>query len=282
MSGFESLDVETTGVEDDVRRIILGKEGESRGKTGLAFFEELATAIEDAGTDDAIRVVVLEGRGKNFSVGGDVKTMQKRVEDGPEAAVEWWRELLLSPPTHIDSILDCPKPIVAKIDGYAVGGGAVLATIVDISIAATDAKIGDTHLNIGYTAPDSTPFWPLLIGVNRTKELLMTGDLIDAETAEEIGLINHAVLPDDLDETVAATVDRLATRPQTALYFNKLLVNKWLKLAFGFLNREAHAHEAITELLPDHQQAVQAFLADERPDLPSARDPDSWSPGDGL
>lgn len=277
MAEFNSLDVAITGVEDDVCNITLGKPDEDHGTTGLDFFDELRDAIRAASREDDVRVIVVEGHGDNFSVGGDVETMKERIEGGPSVAAEWWRDLLLDPPGHIDAILDCPKPIITKIDGYAVGGGAVLATISDISIASTDAKIGDTHLNIGYSAPDSPPFWPMLVGVNKAKELLMTGELIDAKEAAEIGLINHAVPPEELDERVDAMVDRLATRPQYAMYYSKLMVNKWLKLAFLFVNREAHAHEAITEFLPDHKHAVEAFLADEPRNFPSARDTDEDS-----
>lgn len=277
MTEFDSLEVTITGVEDDVCNITLGKSGESHGTTGLEFFDELRDAIRAASTNDGVRVIVIEGRGDNFSVGGDVEEMKERIDGGPSVAAEWWRDLLLNPPGHIDAILDCPKPILTKIDGYAVGGGAVLATISDISIASSDAKIGDTHLNIGYSAPDSPPFWPMLIGVNKAKELLMTGELIDAEEAAEIGLINHAVPPEELDERVDEMVDRLASRPQYAMYYSKLMVNKWLKLAFLFVNREAHAHEAITEFLPDHKHAVEAFLADEPRNFPSARGSDDES-----
>lgn len=275
MTKYEGLEVRITGVEDDVCNVILGSEGKEHGTTGLDFFDELEDVIRAASTDDDIRVIVLQGRGDNFSAGGDVESMKERLESGPGEAIKWWRDLLLDAPRHIDAILDCPKPIVTKIDGYAAGGGAVLATIGDISVASTDAKIGDTHLNIGYSAPDSPPFWPLLVGVNRAKELLMMGELLTGEEAAEIGLVNHAVPPEDLDAKVDEIVDRLATRPQYAMYYSKMMVNKWLKLGFLHVNQEAHAHEAVTELLADHEHGVDTFLDSRERNFPSARDPEN-------
>jgi enoyl-CoA hydratase/carnithine racemase len=105
-------------------------------------------------------------------------------------------------------MLECDKPIIARVNGHAVGLGAMIALLCDIIIAAEDAKIGDPHVNAGLVAADGGALlWPQLIGFARAKEYLFTGDLMTAAEAERIGLINHVVPADQLDEKFMGSPD---------------------------------------------------------------------------
>lgn len=260
---FKTIDM---SVEDDVCTIVLGT-GENMNPFEEGLLEELEVAITAAGKTDDIRVVVLEGSGGQFSSGGGSEKMKKRLEKPSET----WRDKLLYKWGHKRAIINCPKPVIAKIEGVAVGGGATLATVCDITVASTDARIGELHINMGYSAPDTPALWPLLIGVNKTKELVMTGELLNGEEAEELGLVNYAVPPEELDEKVDELVDTLASGPQYAIYYSKLMTNKWLKWALLTIADEGHAHMALTEHLPDHEHALNAFMNDEKPNFPSGR-----------
>lgn len=254
-------------VNDDVLNIVLGRE-EVYNAVNADLFGELKEAIIWGGHNDDVRVIVLEGQGENFSSGGDMDVLKERLEHPSEE----WRDKLLHKHGHLRTILDCPKPIIAKVEGYATGAGSVLATICDITVMSTDARIGDLHVKIGYSAPDAPAFWPMLVGVNKAKELMMTAELLDGEKAEKLGLVNYAVPPDEVDDKVEELVHELASSSQPAIQFSKMMTNKWLKWALLFVGDEASAHEAITGHLPDHEHAVNAFLNDEPRNFPSARD----------
>lgn len=260
---FDNLDVK---VNNDVFNIQIGNE-DDYSAISQDVFGEIQESIEYASNNDNIRVVVMEGKGENFSSGGNIKNMQNRLENGIEA----WSNIILNKDSHLRTILHCPKPIISKVDGYATGAGATLATICDFTIATHDAKIGDPHVGIGFSAPDTPAFWPLLIGFNKTKELILTGDLVDGKQAEEIGLVNYSVPKEDLDSKVEEIVNELASGPQHAIYYSKLMTNKWLQWSFLYIADEALAHEAMTALLPDHKSAVDAFVEDEPINFPSGR-----------
>jgi len=144
---------------------------------------------DDVNDDPDVHVVVLTGAGRAFSAGGNVIAMQKKIDD-PDA----WNAGMPEARRIVFRMLECDKPIIARVNGHAVGLGATIALLCDIIIAADHAKIGDPHVNAGLVAGDGGALiWPQLIGFARAKEYLFTGDLMTAAEAERIGLINHAV-----------------------------------------------------------------------------------------
>jgi len=150
---FENIKAEVNG---DVLNIVLGRE-EVYNAVNADLLGELQEAIVAGSHDDDVRVIVLEGQGGNFSSGGDHNHLKERLEDPtPE-----WRDKLLYKRGHLDAIMECPKPVIAKVEGYATGAGSALATICDITVMSTDAQLGDLHAKIGYSAPDTPAFWPL-------------------------------------------------------------------------------------------------------------------------
>jgi enoyl-CoA hydratase len=216
---------------------------------------ELALLFGDVTADAESHVLVLTGAGRAFSAGGDVEQMQ-RVIDRPELFLNG----MARAKQLIFSMLDCPKPIIAKVNGPAMGLGATIALFSDLIIAAHHAKIADPHVKVGYAAGDGAAvIWPQLIGYARAKEYLFFGDSLTGEEAAKIGLINRAVPAEDLDKVVDEYAQRLANGASRAIQWTKLSVNIGLKqLATSILDASL-AYEALSNLTQDHQEAVNAF-----------------------
>lgn len=227
---------------------------------------ELSTVFRDAADADA-RVVVLTGEGDAFSAGGDLDWLSACAEDPSK-----FRAVVQEGERTIRDLLAVDKPVIARINGDATGFAATLALLSDVTIASEDATIGDPHVNAGLSAGDGgAVVWPLLVGMNTAKELLMTGELLEATEAAELGLINRSVPPADLDDEVAALVDRLANGPQVAIRYTKRALNTWLELGVDAVLRQSLALEAMTQQHPDHREGLDAFREGRRPEFPSSR-----------
>ena len=221
----------------------------------------LSRIFYDIVMDDEVNVVVLTGAGRAFSAGGDVVAQQTKIDEP-----ELFLRTIYEARKIIYGILDCDKPIIARINGHAVGLGCTLALFCDITIAVEQAKIGDPHVSVGLVAGDGgAVIWPQLVGYHRAKEFLFTGDLMSATEAARIGLINHAVAPEELDEKVYGLADRLANGPIKAIRWTKQSINIPLKqLAHSMMDASLNM-EALSNLTEDHQSAVSAFAEKRKP-----------------
>lgn len=192
-----------------------------------ALVSALDAAILAATDDPDVRVIVLEGAGRAFSAGYDLTEEAEGGIVGPVA----WRDALAVDVAATLRILDCPKPVIAQVHGYALAGGLELAMACDLVIAAEGTKLGEPEIRYG-SAP-VTLLMPYLIGQKKTRELLLTGDLIDATEAERIGLINRVVPIDRLAAEVDALADRLARTPPEVMGPTKRMLNRAMDAA-GF------------------------------------------------
>jgi enoyl-CoA hydratase/carnithine racemase len=191
--------------------------------------EALDAAIADAVADQRVRVIVIAGAGRAFCAGFDLS------EAAPESA--WgWREVLARDVEATLAIWRCPKPVVAQVHGYALAGGLELAMACDLIVATEDAQLGEPEIRFG-SAP-VTLLMPYLIGQKKTRELLMTGDLIDGREAHRIGLVNRAVPAERLSAEVDALADRLARVPGDVMAPTKEMLNRAME-ASGFLDAVA-------------------------------------------
>ena len=219
------------------------------------FAELMRFITQDLETD----ILVLSGAGQAFSAGADFEFMQENI-DYPE------RFDITSAKQVVFSLLDCPKPVIAKVNGDAVGLGATIALFCDIIIAAESARLGDPHVKAGYVAGDGgAVIWPQLIGYARAKEYLLTGDLISASDAAGMGLINRCLPDDELDGHVDALADKLARGATLAIRWTKMTVNIGLKQLATAAMDAGMAYEALSNLTADHREAVQAFREKRRP-----------------
>ncbi|TCN53427.1 enoyl-CoA hydratase [Rhodococcus sp. SMB37] len=216
---------------------------------------ELSTIFDDLQRDADVDVVVLTGAGRAFSAGGDIDWMQEAVDD-PES----FEQTVSEAKRIIFSLLDLEKPIIAKVNGHAVGLGATLALFCDVIFAAESAKIGDPHVSVGFVTGDGgAVIWPQLVGYARAKEYLLTGDLIPATVAADIGLINHAVPKEALDARVDEFASRLRNGATKAIRWSKISVNIGLKQLAHSMMDTSMAYESLSNRTADHAEAVAAF-----------------------
>ena len=222
--------------------------------------EELSRVFYDVAADPGSDIIVLTGAGRVFSAGGDFGWLQEMIDE-PAA----WERCRFEAKKIIFGLLDCEKPIIAKLNGHASGLGATMALFCDVIFAAKNARIGDPHVLVGLVGGDGGAIiWPQLIGYARAKEYLMTGDPIRAEDAAKMGLINHAVEEAELDAKVNAFADRLAAGATQSIRYTKTSVNIGLRqLAHSILDASL-AYESMTNFSKDHQEAVNA-LREKRP-----------------
>jgi len=223
--------------------------------------EELSRLFTDCSQDPDSDVIILTGAGRAFCSGGDIDWMQKMIDD-PRNFERTAREAK----QIIFSMLDCEKPIIAKLNGHATGLGATIALFCDVIFAAEKTRIGDPHVSVGFVAGDGgAVIWPQLIGYAKAKEYLMSGDLIPAAEAEKMGLINHVVAAEQLDETVSAFARRLSTGAIKAIRWTKMSVNIGLKQLAHSIMDACIAYEALSNVTQDHQEAVNAFREKRQP-----------------
>jgi enoyl-CoA hydratase len=186
--------------------------------------EALADAIAEAADDDRVRVIAIAGAGRAFCSGYDL------ADAAPPTA--WaWRDVLARDIEATLTVWSCPKPVIAQVHGFALAGGLELAMACDLIVAADDAQLGEPEIRFG-SAP-VTLLMPFLIGQKKSRELLMTGDLIDAAEAHRIGLVNRVVPRERLDDEVDALADRLARVAPDVMAPTKLMLNRAMDAA-GF------------------------------------------------
>ncbi len=216
---------------------------------------ELCQFFSDGGIDPAFDIVVLTGKGRAFSAGGDIENTLK-----PKLADPGINSPIL-PKRLIFSMLDFPKVLVAKVNGHAMGLGATVALFCDVVFAADHAKIGDPHVKMGLSAGDGGAIiWPQLIGYARARELLMLGEPLTAPKAAEWGLIAHCLPADELDAAVDAFVARMRGGAMKAIIATKLTVNLGLRQVAAAVMDASIAYENLTMYSADHAEAVHAFL----------------------
>lgn len=217
---------------------------------------ELARVFFDAQDDAESDLIVLTGEGRAFCAGGDTSWFKTQIEDpasfraiGPEAK------------RIVTSLLELEKPIICRMNGAAAGLGATIALLCDVIIASDKAVVGDPHVKVGLVAGDGGAIiWPQLIGFARAKELLMTGELLSAQRAYEIGLINYVVPADQLDEKVAEIAGRILANPRWAVRWTKTAANIPLRALAAQILDAAMAYELLSNMTSDRKEAVAAFI----------------------
>jgi enoyl-CoA hydratase len=185
---------------------------------------ELSRLAVDANADPEVKVLVLAGAGRAFCAGGDFGGDPILGPGGPGSMMREARQI-------VDNLLDCEKPVVSAVQGYAMGLGATIALLCDVVVAARGATFADTHVRMGIGAGDGGQvIWPLLIGVNRAKYFLMTGERLGAEEAERLGLVNFVVDDNEVVERALEIAGRLAAGPALAISASKVPINKYIKM----------------------------------------------------
>ncbi len=221
---------------------------ERRNAVDDVLHHELGELPRDFDLDPEARVLVITGAGSGFCAGGDATGLHPS------------RKMWLEAGRLVNALLDCQKPVITAVNGYAMGLGATLALLGDVVFAARGAVFADTHVRIGIAAGDGGQvIWPLLMGVNRAKYFLMTGDRISAEEAERIGLVNFLVEDDALMERALELADRLATGPTCAISASKMAINQYIKMVSNAVLPLSLKLEEWTMTTDDFREGVMAF-----------------------
>lgn len=241
---------------------------ERRNAYSLAMKDDILDAlatVEEA--IDGVRCVVLQGAGDAFCAGGDVDRMEENLEN-PGTSTERMRDSLDRTNEIISTLRRLPVPVVSKIDGPAIGGGASLATAADLRIASEQAVIGFGFRNVGLSVDGGASYTlPRAVGVDRAKELALTGRTLDADEAAELGLVHRVHPTDEFEERAAEEVRGLATGPTEALgHIKRLLESGPEKSLERALEDELHAQTLAADTA-DHREGVRAFLEGRDPEF---------------
>lgn len=254
-------------IEQKGRLLTVTMDRPPRNASNAAMHRELSMVFRDIARDPGTDVVVLTGAGDSFCAGGDLNEMRTRL-DRPElwvAAMREAREIVLS-------MLDLDKPVIARVNGPAIGLGCTLALLCDFIVAVETARIADPHVRIGLAAGDGGSLvWPMSIGFPRAKEFLLTGDAIAAADAAAMGLINRAVPAAELDATSFGFAERMINGSQAAIRSTKRAINLLMQQGLRPLVDAQLGLETLTFLGADHRAGVQAMLDRKEPDFRSAR-----------
>lgn len=230
----------------------LGQDGDG------AAFRAICDEIE---SDNSIRCAILTGAGRAFSAGGDVKAMRDRTgafSGSPNNVREGYRRNI-----HriVKSLYNLEVPLIAAVNGAAIGLGCDVACMADIRIASETAKFGVTFLKLGLIPGDGGAWlMPRIVGSSRAAELLFTGKVIDAATAAEWGLVSHTVPPERLMDDALALAESIAAQPPQTLRLAKTLLRHGNQASYDTIMEMSAASQALMHHTEDHIEGVEAIL----------------------
>lgn len=254
-------DLVETSTDGPVRTIGLNRP-EKRNALNADLVEALKTALATAETEDEIRVVVLTGAGSTFSAGADLSALREMRDAGPMENQKDSRHLA----TLFRQVYQHSKPVIAKGNGHAIGGGCGLATVCDFSYVTEGAKLGFTEVRIGFVPAIVMVFLRRKLGETQARDLLLRGRLVSAEEAVEMGLVTRAVPKDRLDEAVGELAAELARETSgSAVALTKQMLAQVPGMGLDEAIDYAVQMNAFARETDDCRAGIDAFLNDEDP-----------------
>ncbi|WP_097459779.1 enoyl-CoA hydratase-related protein [Mangrovitalea sediminis] len=248
-------------LDDGIATLTLNRDDVRNALTGTHLIDDIVTVADWVNRADAVSVLVLTGAGSAFSAGGNIKDMRDRSGDfgGDVAEVEnRYRRGIQRIPLAMDKI---EVPVIAAVNGPAIGAGFDLANMADIRIAAESARFGETFLNLGIIPGDGGA-WIMqrLIGYQRAFELTLTGRVISAEEARELGLVMEVVPDGELMGHALKLAKRIAGQPRAATRLTKRLMKSAQRMALPDFLDLCACFQGMCHNNPEHTEAVQRFL----------------------
>lgn len=211
--------------------------------------------------DPDARVAILTGAGRAFSAGGDMHHFVKTLDDGGFA-----HSVQENARRTIHGFVDLPIPVIAAVNGPAVGWGATMATLSDIVLMSEKAFIAEPHINIGLVVGDGISVsWPLYTSLLRAKELIFTGERISAEQAVAFGLANRVVAPERLMDEARALAEKLLKQPREALRETKKIMNRYLQASVTQHLDTTLGRQLAATMSEEHHAIARAFIDQQRP-----------------
>jgi len=234
---------------------------EVRNAFNAVMIGELRAALRTLADDAAVRVIVLSGRGTSFCAGADLAWMRDIVRFSEEQNM---RESLDLAECLYD-VYAVPKPTIARVNGPAIGGGTGFVSACDIAVASTEARFGLSEVKIGVVPAAISPYVLRRIGESRARQYFLTGERFDARRAQEIGLVNIAVEPAELDPKVEALVSSLLSSGPEALAKAKELLTRVPGMGFAEAKRYTAEMIAGLRMSVEAQEGMAAFLDKRKP-----------------
>lgn len=257
MSNYETITIEKRGKVG----VLTINRPDKLNALGAKVHEEGVAALEALRTDDEVRVVVITGTGeKSFIAGADITEFEGQTPVTQRA--------MFQEKTLFNSIDQFPKPVIAMINGFCLGGGNELALACDLRICNEKARFSQPEINLGIMpGGGGTQRLTHLIGEGRAMEMILTGDMIDAETAHKFGLANHVFPADQLEEETMKIAEKIAEKAPIALQLCKEAVKFASRSSLDEgLRREVDLF-AICFSTEDKQEGVSAFLEKRKPEF---------------
>ena len=218
--------------------------------------KELTSCFKKLDNDDNIRIIILTGKGKSFCAGADLNWMKSMVNYSKEENIRDSKLLL----DLYESIYNCSKPVIGRVNGHAFGGGLGLFAVCDIVIAVPNCKFAFSEVKLGIIPSVISTFIGRRINVSTMRRLFLTGERFDSNYAKEVGLVDQVVKEEELDFEVKKYVDLLLTSGPNAMKEVKLLINNYEKLDPE--KYKDHTVKKIAELRvsKEGQEGINAFL----------------------
>jgi len=246
--------------ENKVGRIWLNRP-EVHNAFNVVMIRELRDALRTLGTEEAVRVVVLSGKGKSFCAGADLNWMREIITYSYEQNLRESLELA----EFLYELYALPKPTIARVNGAAIGGGAGFLSACDVVIASAEAQFGLSEVKIGLVPACIAPYVLRRTGESRARRLFLTGERFDAGRAASIGLVDELAGLSDLDGKVDAIVDRLLSSGPEALACCKELLRKVPGMCFEEAKRFTAEMIAGLRVSPEGQEGMASFLEKRKP-----------------
>lgn len=242
-------------VEDRIATITLNRPDKLNAFTG-PMIDAWTASLAEAQKDDSVNVVVVTGAGRAFCAGGDVA----RMGDGEPTALEH-KNMLWEHVHRVPKTLErMDKPVIAMVNGVAVGAGMGMCVMCDVRFAADDARFSTGYVRVGLVPGDGdTYFLPRLVGTAKALELLWTAEFIDAAEALRVGIVNRVVPAAELREATYAFARQVADGPQVPIRMIKRLVYQSMKLDLATHLDLVSSHMSIVRTTADHAEGVRAF-----------------------
>ena len=234
---------------------------ETRNAVDDKMNDELSLVLDEIEKDDEVRAVVITGAGSAFCSGGHLSLIQRLAE-----STIIGREGVLRGGKRVMRIAGLEKPVIAAVNGAAVGAGCNLALAADIVIASENAVFSQIFVRIGLLPDDGGMFiLPRLVGVAQAKRLCFTGDMVNAEEAERMGLVNKVVPAEELEAEALALAERLAKGPSKAIALTKRIINRGLSCDLAAVCEYEAQAQSILLQTEDFKEGMQAFLEKREP-----------------
>ncbi len=260
MSKYQTIIYEK---KDGVARITLNRP-EAMNAINRTMFNEIGSALDDAESDGAVRVVVMKGAGRAFCAGVDLKFATEELK-----TLQDQQDLFrLGNQMALEKMEGLSKPVIAQVHGPCLAGGFEMMMAADLVIAAEDAKIGDQHINVGLFGGGGCVYrLALLVGMRKAKELVLTGKRLSGKEAAELGIVNQAVPLDKLESAVADLCAELATKSPVALRLSKWYINKVAMVNATSSLELAIMYSLIDSTSEDKEEGMKAFLEKRKPNF---------------